>query len=121
MPSVIWEDTVSDAGSSVLGGTRVYYVAAEIVTLGPTVHAPSTWDTNTVLGVGHWQLGNDLTSLGLITGIGWGDPHWINSVISQWIPSPGLVGSDFSVAIQQYIQWTIAPGSEVHMYVFGDA
>lgn len=120
MPSVIYENTVSGAGSAILGGTRVLYVAAEVTTLGPAVHAPNEWDLSTLLGVGHWELGNDLTAGGLISGVGWNEPHWIYALIIQWIAPPGLVGADLSYAIQQYIRWTLTAGTEVHFVVFGD-
>jgi hypothetical protein len=120
MPSTIWEDTVTDSGSASLGGSRVLYVAWEITAAGPGVRNPSSWDLHTQVGVGFWQLGNDLTALGLISGIGWSEPHWIFSEIGQWIAPPGLVGADFSYALAGSIQWVISPGTEVHMYVFGD-
>ena len=120
MPSPIFEDTLTDTGESVLGGGRVFYVAWEITTFGPTVHTVNDWDTNTLVRVGHWELGNDLTPLGLISGIGYGEQHWMNVAVGQWIAPPGQVGSDFSSAIAAYIRWAIAPGTAVHLYVFGD-
>lgn len=121
MPSVTYEATLSGAGDAVLGGSRVFYVAWEITTVGPTIRYPHSWDPNTLLGAGFWQLGNDLTDLGLISGIGWAEPHWLASMIGQWIAPPGLVGTEFSAALATRIRWTLAPGTEVHLYVFGDA
>lgn len=120
MPSAIYEATLTDAGSAVLGGSRVFYVAWEITAEGPTVRRPHNWDPNTVLAAGYWQLGNDLTDLGLISGVGWAEPHWLYATIGQWIAPPGVVGADFSAALATRIRWVIAPGTEVHLYVFGD-
>jgi hypothetical protein len=121
VPSVIFEDSLTDAGTTVMGGTRVFYVAWEVVTDGPRVRPGMEEDTDALLGVGYWSLGNDLTSLGLISGIGLGEAHWMNTRIGQWVVPPGLVGADFSIAIAQYIHWAISPGTEVHLYVFGDS
>lgn len=120
MPSIIYEDSVSGAGSAIMGGTRVFYVAGEVTTEGPTVRRPNDWDTDSLVSVGHWQLGNDLTSGGLITGVGWDVPHWIYTSPFQWVVPPGQIGADFSAAIAQYIRWAISPGTEVHLIVFGD-
>lgn len=120
MPSAIYEDTLVDSGSAVMGGSRVFYVAWEVIGAGPSVRNPSSWDLITQIGVGYWQLGNDLTSLGLISGDGWGEPHWIYSEIGQWIAPPGIVGTDFSAAIADRIRWVLSPGTSVHLYVFGD-
>lgn len=120
MPSTIYESNLSDTGEAVMGGTRVLYVAWEVTTFGPTIHVPSSWDPDTLLRVGHWEIGNDLTPLGLISGTAFGEQHWINSERGQWIAPPGLVGSAPSYAIAQYIRWAMAPGTEVHLYVFGD-
>lgn len=120
MPSVIFEDTLTDSGSAVMGGTRVLFVAWEVTVEGPGVHTPNAWDVTSLIGVGHWELGNDLTPGGLISGLGFDSPHWINTEIGQWVAPPGQVGADFSSAIAQYIRWTISPGTEVHLYVFGD-
>lgn len=120
MPSIIFDDTLTDLGDSVLGGTRVYYVAWEITVDGPVVHPPNAWDAYTTIGVGHFELGNDLTPAGSISGIGWSEPHWFNSAVGQWIVSPGQVGTDFTQEIAQYIRWAISPGTEIHLYVFGD-
>lgn len=120
MPSVIYADTLADSGESVMGGTRVYYVAWAVATLGPSVRHPQPWDPNGIVGAGYWQLGNDLSPLGVISGEGWDAPHWIYSEIGQWVAPPGQVGSDFSSAIAQYIRWTLTPGTTVHLYVLGD-
>lgn len=120
MPGVIFEDDLSDAGESVLGGTRVYFVAWELISGGPTVRNPNGWDVNEWLGIGHFQLGNDLTPGGIISAVGYGDVHWLNSEVGQWIVEPGAVGSDFTSIIAQYIRWAISPGTSVHLYVFGE-
>lgn len=121
MPSAIFEDTLVDSGSSIMGGTRVLFVAWEVTVSGPTVRNPSVWETDILLGVGQFQLGNDLTSGGILSGIAYGDAHWINSLLGQWVVPPGAVGADFSAAVAQYIRWSISPGTQVHLYVFGDA
>lgn len=121
MPSAIYEDTLAGSGSSILGGTRVIFVAWEVTVQGPNVRVPNTWDPDTIIGAGHWALGNDLTPGGIISGIAFDQPHWFYSLVGQWIAPPGLNGADISYAVAQYIQWTIAPGTEVHLYVFGDA
>lgn len=120
MPSVTYEATLTDEGSAALGGSRVFYVAWQITTEGPTIRRPHSWDPNTVIGAGFWQLGNDLTDLGLISAVGWADEHWLYATVGQWIAPPGAVGTDFSAAIAGHIRWTIAPGTAVHLYVFGD-
>src|SRR5689334_13863588 len=120
MASVIFEDDVSGLGSSVMGGTRVLYVAWEVTIQGPGVHRPSVWDANMLLGVGHFEFGNDLTPGGLISGIGWDVPHWLYTAIGQWIAPPGAVGASFSEAIAQYIRWSMSPGTTAHIVVFGD-
>lgn len=121
MPFVTFEDTLTDSGSSPLGGSRVFYVAWEITVLGPTIRHPNTWDVDALVGVGHWELGNALDSGGLIAGVGYDSPHWIGWEIGQWIVPPGVVGADFSAAIADHIRWTIEPGTSVHLYVFGDS
>jgi hypothetical protein len=121
VPSVIFEDTVSGTGESIMGGTRVYYVAWEVTTEGPTIHRPNSWDVDSVVRVGHWELGNDLAPLGLISGIGYGEQHWMNALSGQRIVIPTLSGADFTALLAQYIRWAIAPGTEVHIYVFGDS
>jgi hypothetical protein len=121
MPSVIFEDDLVDTGSAILGGSRVLFVAWEITTRGPNVRIPNSWDTDTIIGAGHWSLGNDLTPGGLISGLAFDSPHWLYADAGQWVAPPGQIGSDFSAAIAQYIRWSFAPGTEVHLYVFGDA
>lgn len=120
MPSVIFEDELTNAGTTVLGGTRVFYVAWEVTAPGPTVRRPVEGDPEFLNGVGYFALGNDLTSGGLISGIGLGDAHWFNWEIGQWIAPPGQSGADFSAAIAQYIHWFVKPGTAVHVVVFGD-
>lgn len=120
MPGVIFDDTVSDAGSAHMGGSRVYFVAYEVLDFGPSARHPSYWDINTWVGLGYYQLGNDLGPGGLITGIGYGDPHWFNTDIGQRVVSPGEVGSDFTSDIAAYIRWTLVPGVSVRLYVLGD-
>lgn len=120
MPSITFDDTVTGSGSSVLGGTRVLYVAWEITVEGPTIRPPATWDSDSIIGAGHWSLGNDLTPGGLITGVAYDAPHWLYATVGQWVAPPGQIGADFSMAIAQYIQWVFAPGTEVHLIVFGD-
>lgn len=119
MPGITFEDTLSDAGFSALGTARVYYVAWELVVGGPAVHNPQAWDTDTWLGIGHFQLGNDLTDAGAIPAIGYGDPHWMNAEVGQWIVEPGDVDGAFTSVIASYIRWTLSPGTSVHLYVFG--
>lgn len=121
MPSTIYESTLTDAGSDVMGGTRVIYVAWEVTVEGPTIRRPNGWDDDSIVGVGHWSIGNDLTSLGLISGLGFDAPHWIYRTIGQWIAPPGLVGSSITYAVAQYVRWSISPGTSVHLYVFGDS
>lgn len=121
MPSVIYEDTLTGAGTAIMGGTRVLYVAWELTIEGPTVRRPVAGDTEFLNGVGYFALGNDLTSGGLISGIGLLEPHWFNWEIGQWIPDPGLAGVDLTYAIAQYVHWLVKPDSEVHIVVFGDA
>lgn len=120
MPSVIFEDDLIDAGTVVMGGTRVLYVAWEVTIEGPTVRRPVAEDSEFVNGVGYFALGNDLTPGGLISGIGLDDPHWFNWEIGQWVVPPGQVGADFSSAIAQYLHWMVKPGTTVHIVVFGD-
>lgn len=121
MPSVTYEATISGAGEATLGGSRVFYVAWEIAIIGPSVRQPQVWDPNFLLGIGHWELGNDLADLGLIPAVGWGEAHWMNSEVGQWIAPPGVIGTDFSAALATRIRWSIPAGTEVHLYVFGDA
>lgn len=121
MPSVIYEDTLTGSGDSIMGGTRVFYVAWEITTPGPAIHPISSWDAYTLNRVGYWQLGNDLEPAGLISGIGWDEQHWMNWTIGQWVVSPTLSGADFTAQLAQYIRWSLSPGTEVHLYVFGDS
>lgn len=120
MPSTIFEATISGVDSDIMGGTHVYYVAWEVTVQGVRVRNSIEGDSAQLLGVGTFQLGNDLTPLGLISGVGFQEPHWMNSEIGQWIPTPGQVGASFTSAIAQYIRWSISPGTEVHLYVFGD-
>lgn len=120
MPSVTYEATLSGVGSDPLGGSRVAFVAWEVTIVGPTVRLPRFWDTDARLGIGHYSLGNDLTPGGLISGVGYGSPRWIESLMGQHVVTPALVGSDFSWDLAQYIRWAIEPGTEVHLYVFGD-
>jgi hypothetical protein len=120
MPSIIFDDTLTDSGSSVLGGTRVLYVAWEVTVEGPAVHRPYSWDPLSLLGVGFWQLGNDLTPGGLISGVGWNEPHWMYTTIGQWVTAPALVGTEFGYSLQQYVQWVLTPVTEVHLIIFGD-
>jgi hypothetical protein len=119
VPSVIFDQTLTDAGFSLTGGSRVLYVAWEVTVLGPAVRSPQAWDATALLGVGHFELGNDLTGAAIISGIGYGEPHWLNTPIGQWIVPPGEVGSDFSAAIAEYIRWSLTPGTEVHLYILG--
>jgi hypothetical protein len=121
MPFVTFEGDLSGSGVSALSGSRVFYVAWEIPLVGPTVRHPNAWDTDAVLGVGHWELGNALDSAGLISGIGFDVPHWLGWGVGQWIAPPGQVGTDFSAAIADHIRWTVEAGSVVHLYVFGDS
>ena len=119
MPSIIFDETLTDAGFSLTGGSRVYYVAWEVLVPGPAVHNPQSWDTDVWLGIGHFQFGNDLTAAGSISGIGYGDPHWMNAEIGQWIVEPGDIGGTFASVIAEYIRWSISPGTQVHLYIFG--
>lgn len=120
MPSVIYEDTLTGAGTAVMGGSRVLYVAWELTIEGPTVRRPVDGDTEFLNGVGYFALGNDLTPGGLISGIGLHDPHWFNWEVGQWLPIPALAGADLTYGFAQYIHWLVKPGSEVHVVVFGD-
>ncbi len=90
MPFVTFEDTLIDSGSAALAGTRVFYVAWEIVTVGPTVRRPNTWDLDALVGVGHFELGNSLDSGGVISGVGYDVPHWMGWMVGQWIAPPGV-------------------------------
>lgn len=121
MPGVTFEDVLSGSGAAELGGTRVYYVAWEVTVAAPYVRHPSPWDDQVVIGVGHFELGNDLTPAGLISGIGYGAQHWMGSMVGQWIVSPAVAGGAFTAEIAEWLRWTISPGTEVHLYVFGDA
>lgn len=120
MPSIIYDDEVSGAGSSVLGGSRVLYVAWEVTVQGPNVHQPSVWDSELLVAVGHWELGNDLTPGGLISGVGYDEPHWIYTAIGQWVVAPARVGATDAYSLAQYIRWSMTPGTSVHLIVFGD-
>lgn len=121
MPFITFNDTVSDSGAAALGGSRVFYVAWQMTTRGPTVRNPSPWDLDTLLGLGHWELGNSLDSGGLIFGVGYDAPHWMGWEIGQWIAPPGVSGTEYSAAIADHIRWTVEAGSEVHLIVLGDA
>lgn len=120
MPSVTYEATLTDVGSSILGGSRVFFVAWEVTVVGPTVRMPRFWDTSARVGIGHYSLGNDLTPGGLISGVGYGSPRWFERLVGQHVVTPGQVASDFAADIAQYIEWSIEPGTEIHLYVFGD-
>lgn len=85
---------------------------------GPQVRQPNLWDSTQVVGIGHFQLGNDLTSLGIITAVAYGEAHWMGSMVGQWVAPPGITGADFSAAIAEHIQWSLTPGTSVHLYVF---
>lgn len=121
MPFITFDDTISGQGAAALSGSRVFYVAWEVTTLGPAVHEPNAWDTDALLAVGHWELGNALDSGGLIFGVGYDVPHWMGWHIGQWIAPPGVVGAEFSAAIADHIRWTVSDGTEVHLIVFGDS
>ena len=121
MPFTTFEDTLTGSGSAALSGTRVLYVAWEITVEGPAVHQPSVWDTDMRLGVGHWELGNDLTSLGLISGVGYDEPHWLDTPIGQWVTRPTAVDTAFGYTFADHIRWSLTEGTEVHLYVFGDS
>lgn len=120
MPFVSFDDTITDSGSAALSGSRVLYVAWEILVEGPGVRQPSAWDTTMRLGVGHWEIGNDVTALGLISGVCYDSPHWIDTTLGQWIAIPGEVGGSFGEAIADHIRWSLTEGTSVHLYVFGD-
>jgi hypothetical protein len=120
MPGVIYEDSLTDSGDAIMGGTRVYFYAWEVISAGANVRNPNQWEVNTLVGVGHIEFGNDLTPGGLISGIGWGKPQWLHTEVGQVVVSPGQSGTDFTSDIAQYIRWSFSPGTEVHLYVFGE-
>lgn len=97
------------------------YVAWEVLADGPRVRNPIEGDSEHLNGVGFFKLGNDLTPLGLISGVGFDEAIWFNARIGQWIAGPGSVGNDANFRVAQYIRWSISPMASVHFYVFGDA
>lgn len=120
MPSAIFDSTLSGSGSSAISGTRVFYVAWDVIVPGPQVRNPNLWDTTAVVGIGHFNLGNDVSSLGILSGVAYAEDHWMGAILGQWIAPPGIIGTEFSAAIADHIQWSISPGTSVHLYVFGD-
>lgn len=121
MPYITYDQTLSGAGSAQMGGTRVYYVAWEVTIIGNQIRQANAWDPYSQLGVGYFQLGNDLTPAGSISGVGYDSPVWLNWLLGQWIVEPAEVASNFTSAIAQYIRWAFTPGTSVHLYVLGDA
>lgn len=120
MPGLIYEGTLSASGDAALGGSRVYYVAWEMTAEGPRVRRPIEGDAEKVAGLGYFALGNDLTALGAIAGVGWQPEVWMNWERGQWLVVPTVVGADFPSVIAERIHWSISPMAEVHLYVFGD-
>lgn len=120
MPGLSFSQTLTGAGSAQMSGTRVYFVAWEVTVFGPSARQPTVWDPEVWIGIGHYELGNDLTPGGVISGIGYGKANWIDTPIGQRVVSPAEDASGFTREIAEYIRWSIAPGSEVNLYVFGD-
>lgn len=121
MPFATFSASVSDSGEASLGGSRVFYVAWEVTTPGPGVIPGPTWDPYTRQKVGFWQLGNDLTSLGIISAIGYDAPHWMNFLVGQWIVSPTADPAGFTTVFADHIRWALTPGTVATLYVFGDS
>lgn len=121
MPGVIYTDTVSGAGSATCSGNRVYYVAYQVNIEGPRVRRPQEADTLTLNGVGFVQLGNDLSSGGIISADGWGPQMWLNNVYGQYIANGGEVASGFMRWLADRIRWSLSPGTEVRLVVLGDS
>jgi hypothetical protein len=121
MPSTTYENTVTGVGSDALGGGRVYYVAWEVTVLGARARQPTESDTEHLNGVGFLALGNDLTSLGLISGVGWGPEMWMNWRTGQFVVTPTVIGTEFPAIFADHIRWSVGVGTTVHFYVFGDA
>lgn len=121
MPGTIFDSTLTGAGSSVMAGSRVYFVAWAVTVSGPNVRHPNAWDTDELVGVGHYSLGNDLTPGGVLVGIGFGAARWLNSLLGQHVVSPTIDPAGLTADLAQYIRWGISPGTEVHLYVLGDA
>jgi hypothetical protein len=120
MPSILYENTVSGVGYAALGSNTVFYLAWNVTFLGNRVRQPTESDSEHVNGVGFLSLGNDLTALGSISGIGWGPEMWLNWTIGQFVAPPGIVGSAFSAWIADHVRWSLGAGTFVHFYVFGE-
>lgn len=120
MPGLTYEATLTGVGAAALGGSRVYYVAWEVLTEGPRIRRPIEGDTEHLNGVGYFALGNDLTAAGIIAGLAWQPEVWMNWERGQWIVVPTVVGTDFPAVIADHIHWSVSADAEVHLYVFGD-
>ena len=115
---VVYENTVSGVGEDILPGGRAAYLGWEVLTQGPRVRNPMESDPDHLNGVGFLSFGNDLSSAGLISGVGWQSEIWLNWLIGQWIVIPTQVGADFGVLFADHVRWSLSVGSSVHFYVF---
>lgn len=121
MPGVIYNDVVSGVGSSALSGNRVYYVAFQVNIEGPRVRRPQEADTLTLNGVGFVQLGNDLSAGGLISAVGYDRQLWLNNVYGQYIADGGQVSGGLMRWFADHVRWSLSPGTEIDLVVFGDS
>lgn len=121
MPFFVYDAAVSGEGVDDLSGNRVYYVAWHVDIEGFRTRIPSDLDPLGRAGVGYVQLGNDITSSGVLSGDAWQDPMWLNSVQGQKIAEPQDLGGSFGRIVASRIHWALSPGTTVHLLLLGDS
>lgn len=121
MPFFVFDSTVSGVDSVDLGGNRVYYVAWLVTVDGRKVRSPSSDDPTQLAGVGFVQLGNDVTSSGILSGDAWQPPMWLNSRQGQIIATPQDLGGSFGRFIASRLHYALSPETEVHLMILGDS
>jgi hypothetical protein len=121
MPYTVFDSDISGAAAASLSGSRVLYIAWNVLVDGPGVHLGATIDPLALLGVGLVALGDDLTVIGDGAGDHWHAPIWLNIRAGLWTPEPAADPSGFTSMVATRIRWAISPGTSVHLHVFGDA
>lgn|GEM_PF-4084207 len=120
MPSVLFDDTVSDEGSANWSGsTQVLYVACDMLAL-PNRAAPNPYGvTDQLTRLGWFALGDEF-DIGDGTFEFWRDYHFFNFTRNLWTPEPtGIVDGSPLYSVASRIRWFIFPGGIAHLHVFG--
>jgi hypothetical protein len=118
MPTLRVDTDISTFGGQSFGDNSVMFLFVHLDTLGGLVTELELDSPDHILRAGWWALGHTGDVGDGVTRIYWREPHWINTVDSEWTPEPQNSASGDLTVFADVIRWQLSPGTSGHLWLY---